>query len=220
MSQATPIVPPTPVVTMRLLGAGALAASLYIFFGVAQILFREGFDVRRHALSQLANGDWGFVQTANFLICGLLVLAGALGVRRATKPGANSLTIAILLALYGLGLIGAGIFPADPGRNFPPGAPEKTSISQAGLLHFVFGGLGFYAITAASFVFAWRAFRKGSPLFAIWSVAAGALFFASFVAIASGPPSETVMLCFYCGVALIWIWHCSAHLLLYGNRSA
>jgi len=54
-------------------------------------------------------------------------------------------------------LIGVGVFVADPGLGFPPGASlESTGMSRSGLLHFVFGGLGFYALIGASFVFARR----------------------------------------------------------------
>jgi hypothetical protein len=49
-------------------------------------------------------------------------------------------------------LLGAGIFYADPGRGFPVGTEATQGISRSGLLHFVFGGIGFYALIAACFV--------------------------------------------------------------------
>ena len=52
----------------------------------------------------------------------------------------------VLVAIYGLGLIGAGIFVADPALGFPPGTPaDAHAISGHGLLHFVTGGIGFLA---------------------------------------------------------------------------
>jgi hypothetical protein len=43
-----------------------------------QMLVRHGFDIRRHALSLLTNGDLGWIQILNFVLPGLLVIAGAL----------------------------------------------------------------------------------------------------------------------------------------------
>lgn len=163
--------------------------------------------MRLHALSLLANGAWGWVQTANFLLCGALVLAGALGVRRALGGERAGLWGPILLALYGVGLLGAGLFPADPGAGFPPGAPDPTSMSRAGLLHFVFGGIGFYALVGACMVFARRFAGQGRRGMAALSIATGVGFLVSFGAIASGSISPTTMLTFYAAVAWIWVWH-------------
>jgi hypothetical protein len=41
-----------------------------------QMLVRDGFDIRRHALSLLTNGDLGWIQILNFVLTGLLVIAG------------------------------------------------------------------------------------------------------------------------------------------------
>jgi hypothetical protein len=69
--------------TRSLLGAGMLAGPLYLIVGYAQALTRAGFDFRRHPLSILSNGELGWIQVANFLVSGALVIAGAVGVRRA-----------------------------------------------------------------------------------------------------------------------------------------
>ena len=52
-----------------------------------QMLVRDGFDIRRHALSLLTNGDLGWIQILNFVLPGLLVIAGAFGMRRALRWG-------------------------------------------------------------------------------------------------------------------------------------
>jgi hypothetical protein len=191
----------------QLLALGVAAGPVYLTVGLAQALARPGFDMRRHALSQLANGDLGWIQTANFLVSGALVLAGAIGVRRRLAGSAAGTWGAVLLALYGVGLLGAGVFIADPGRGFPPGAPDgATAISRSGLLHFVFGGIGFYALIGACFVFARRFARLGRRGWAFWSVASGVLFFIAFAAIASGSTSSAAMVSFYAAVTWIWIW--------------
>ena len=192
--------------TRALLSCGGAAGVVYVAVGIAQILTRDGFDMRRHALSLLSNGDLGWIQIANFLCSGLLVVAGAVGVRRALHPGRGGTWLPILFAIYGLGLIGAGIFVADPAAGFPPGTPTGTTMTRSGVLHFVFGGLGFYALIAACFVATYRFGKEGRQAWAIYSAVSGAFFFISFAAIASGTTSVAVLLTFYAAVAWIWIW--------------
>jgi len=192
----------------RLLACGAAAGPLYVTVGLAQVLTRDGFDVRRHALSLLSNGEFGWIQIANFLVTGLLVLAGAAGVRRALHPGRGGAWGPVLLAVYGVGLVGGGVFVADPGRGFPPGTPDlATGMSRSGLLHFVFGGIGFYALIAACFVFARRFAGQRRPVWTAYSVFTGVAFFIAFAAIASGSTSVVTMLAFYAAVVWVWIWH-------------
>lgn len=191
-----------------LLASGAAAGPLYIAVGLGQILLRDGFDMRRHALSLMSNGPLGWVQITNFLLCGVLVIAGAIGVRRVLHPGRAGTWGPILLIGYGVGLIGAGIFVADPALGFPPGtALTGTTMSRHGLLHFVFGAIGFYALIAACLVFARRFLGEGRRGWAGYSIVTGIGFFIAFAAIASGPASPVVMLTFYAAVAWIWIWH-------------
>jgi len=66
---------------------------------------------------------------------------------------------------FGVSMIVASIFPADPVDGFPPGTPlgPPTSISTTGLVHFIAGALGF-AFLAISCFFAARAMRNVSPL--------------------------------------------------------
>ena len=180
------------------------------------MLRREGFDIRRHALSVLSNGDFGWIQIANFLVSGALVMAGAVGVRRLLRGQRAGTWGPILLAIYGVGLIGAGIFRADPANGFPPGAPEPVAISRSGLLHFVCGGIGFYAVIAACVVFAWRFRAAGRQRWSVYSALTGAIFFIAFAAIASGSTSAVVMIAFYAAVGWLWVWHTA----LYGQELA
>jgi hypothetical protein len=194
--------------TRKLLVAGLIAGPFYVLVGVAQILSRDGFDVRRHALSLLSNGRFGWVQIGNFLVTGSLVLLGAAGMRRWLHPGKGGTWGPLLTGIYGVGLIGAGIFSADPGNGFPPGTPSVANgISTSGLLHFVFGGIGFYALIAACFVFARRFAAEQRRAWAVYSIFSGVFFFLAFAAIASGSKSSVTILTFYAAVAWIWGWH-------------
>src|SRR5438128_1850429 len=61
------------VTAMRtLLACGAVAGPLFVIVGFGQAFTRPGFDLTRHPLSVLSNGDLGWLQIANFLVSGLL----------------------------------------------------------------------------------------------------------------------------------------------------
>ncbi len=49
----------TAKLTRALLACGVVAGPLYILVGVIEMLIRPGFDLRRHSLSLLSNGDLG-----------------------------------------------------------------------------------------------------------------------------------------------------------------
>jgi hypothetical protein len=196
-----------PTTTRTLLALGAAAGPLYVIVGLAQILTREGFDWTRHALSLMSNGPWGWVQVANFLLSGLLVLAGAVGLKRGLAIGRGRAAGPLLIAIYGLGLIGAAFFSADPALGFPPGTPDgpPAVVTTHGLLHFVSGGIGFLGLIAACFVLAAR-FRGEGRSSWMFSLATGVLFFAGFAGVASGAQSRTLVVAFYLAVLLAWTW--------------
>ena len=195
-----------------LLTCGALAGPLYITLGVLQMLVRPGFDPTRHDLSLMSNGDLGWIQISNFVVTGLLVIAGALGMRHVLRGSRGGTWGPLLVGIYGLGLIGAGIFVADPALGFPPGTPaDAHEVSIHGLLHFVTGGLGFLALIAACFVFARRFRVLQQRGWAIYSVITGIVFFAAFFGIAAGSQLGGsvlvfVTLAFTAAVVSTWLW--------------
>ncbi len=182
-----------------LLRGGAIAGPLYIVVSLAQALTRQGFDVTKHAWSLLSNGDLGWIQITNFILTGTLVLLGAIGVARRSK-GAG-----ILIGIFGASMIGAGIFRADPAQGFPVGAPETTTISWHGMLHFMLGGIGFLCLIAACFVIGHRLGREGRRGLAWFSRAAGVIFLAGFAGIASGSHGPTTI-AFVAAVVIVFTW--------------
>ena len=74
---------PADRVTKSLLGYGIVAGPCYVVVSLAQALTRHGFDLGRHEWSLLANGDNGWIQVANLIVTGLMVIAFAIGLRRA-----------------------------------------------------------------------------------------------------------------------------------------
>ena len=87
MTTTTTCPPLAERITKSLLGYGVIAGPIYVVLVAAQAATRDGFDPTRHAASQLANGDLGWIQIATFLITGAMTIAAAVGVRRALGAG-------------------------------------------------------------------------------------------------------------------------------------
>jgi hypothetical membrane protein len=193
---------PATRVTKSLLGYGVIAGPVWVTVSLAQALTRDGFDLRRHEWSLLADGHLGWIQTANFILAGLMVLAAAAGLRRALGGW-----VPRLVAGYGLGLVGAGIFRADPARGFPVGTPDGPgTVSWHGMLHLVSAMIGFGCLIAACVVLARRRSVEGRRGWAAYSLGTGVVFLAGFAGVASGSASVAVNLAFTGAVLLAWAW--------------
>lgn len=178
---------------------GMIAGPLYVLVSIGEALLRPGFDPDRHAWSMLANGSWGWIHVVNLIVSGALLVAGATALRRTARGPA------IGIGLYGLGLIAAGLFRADPGQGFPPGTPDGPgTISWHGLLHFASGGVGFLGLVAAALLVA----RRYAPTrgFAVFSAVTGLVFFAAFAALAAGGGKAWTLWAFSAAVILASAW--------------
>ena len=80
----------TTDVTRTLLAAGVVAGPLFVSVAAVQVLTRDGFDLRRHPLSMLALGEYGWIQVINFIAAGVLSLIFAVGVARRLQAGPGS----------------------------------------------------------------------------------------------------------------------------------
>ena len=209
--------PPLHVrVTKSLLGYGVIAGPIYVVVAAAQALTRDGYDPTRHAVSQLANGGLGWIQIANFLITGAMTIAAAVGVRRALGPGRRSAWASTLLGAYGVGLVGAGVFRADPSDGFPPGTPPGMGeVTWHGLAHFAIAGLAFACLVGACFVVGGWFAGRGEAAWAWFSRATGAVFAVSFVALSSGNGGAATVLMFTAAVVLAWGWLTAVSVRLY-----
>jgi hypothetical protein len=194
--------------TQMLLRCGIVAGPLYTVVAYGQAFTREGFDITRHALSLLSNGSLGWLQIANFLITGVLVIACAVGLGRVLSHGVGRKWGPRLIGTFGAGMIAAGLFVADPALGFPPGTPDgpPTTMTTHGILHFAAGGVGFFALIIACFVFARRFSASGQAGWTIFSVATGTIFLATFMGISSGAATPAVIIAFSLGILLVWAW--------------
>lgn len=189
-----------------LLLAGTVAGPLFAVVAMAQAALRDGFDPAKHAVSQLSLGFGGWVQTVNFLVTGALMIACAVGLRRALRGGRAGRWAPILAAVQGAGFIAAAIFRADPGNGFPPGTPEDPdpAFSTAGMIHLACAGIAFIALIAACFVLASRFSALGERRWAIAGRTSGVLLALGFAAAntgASGGP-----LAMFVGAVIAWVW--------------
>ncbi|MEO3809390.1 DUF998 domain-containing protein [Sphaerisporangium sp. B11E5] len=170
----------TPATTRRLLTCGAIGGPFFIVAFLVEGATRDGYDPVRHPVSSLALGDFGWTQTANFLVTGTLMLAFAFGLRPALLPGRGARWAPLLVGMYAIGLIGAGVFVTDPVNGYPPGTPDKGAQTTVGLLHDLFSAPVFLALPIACFVLARRFTGTRQVGWAVYSLVTPVLFLATF----------------------------------------
>ncbi|HEX6682385.1 MAG TPA: DUF998 domain-containing protein [Candidatus Limnocylindrales bacterium] len=190
--------------TRRLLAGGVIAGPLFIVVVLVQELTREGFDPKRHALSQLSTGDLGWLQITTFIVCGLLFLACAAGMRRALGNGLAGRWGPRLFGAFGAALIWGGVFVTDPVDGFPPGTPlgVPDKISWHGALHIVGPLVAAASLVAACFVFARRFARSGRRGWQVASIAIAVIYLV--LGFAAFPLADFRLM--LAGGILIWGW--------------
>lgn len=144
--------------TEFLLGCGVIGPLLFIVVLLIEGATRSGYSAWRTDVSYLALSNQGWEQIANFLICGALCIAFAVGLRRIWRTGRGSVWGPVLIGLFGLGLLIAGVFVIDPGEGYPQGAPTSGSLQTwHGWVHGINGLLFFNVVLpAACFVLSRR----------------------------------------------------------------
>jgi hypothetical protein len=161
---------------------------------------RPHYSAWQDAVSSLSLGEGGWMQSTNFIVCGALVLGFAIGLRGVLRTGRGSTWGPILLGIFGLCLIGAGIFATDPGVSSTP--------TVHGTLHNLLSLVVFASLIAACFVLARRdAADPAVHGWAWYSVATGllvAVFFVltGVVELLGGPAGLIQRICIMVG----WSW--------------
>ena len=144
-----------PVAIPLLLAGGAIGPLLFLVVGLIEGATRPHYSVWQDAVSALELGEGGWMQRTNFIVCGALVFGFAIGLRRVLRTGRGSTWGPILFGIFGLCMIGAGIFVTDPGLGYPHEA-STTAITAHGILHTNISLVGFISLPAACFVLARR----------------------------------------------------------------
>ncbi len=129
-------------------------------------------------ISAYAVGPYGWLMVAAFLALGIGALAVALGLRRAITPSWWSLVGSLLVGLFGVGFVLAGIFPVGGCRDVECVARFESDtdvpITAAAMAHGVGSLLGILLLSAGMFVLA-RAFKRDPrwQSFRRWSLVLG-----------------------------------------------
>jgi hypothetical protein len=197
----------TTPATRVLLAGSVISAPLFAVVSLTQAFTREGFDLIRHPLSMLSTGDLGWLQMANFLISGVLTVAGAIGLRRVMRGTPGGTWAPRLILVNGVAMVAAAFFVMDPGDGFPVGtaAGQPTAMSWHGLMHMVAGSIGFTALIVACFVLGRHFSRTGRPGFAAASRLSGLIFALGNGWAMSGGYAGALTLCVGAITAMAWV---------------
>ena len=134
--------------TEALLLVGVGAAIVFIAVLLIEGALRPGYDPVYHTGSELELGQRGWIQRVNFFLMGSGVFAFAIGVDRTLGTAVG----ALLLAIFGFGMIVAGVFVPAAVRGYPPGAPTEASAKPTWQhqMHGIVGGpIAFFALLGA-----------------------------------------------------------------------
>lgn len=146
------------LLTRFLISGGVVGPLFFIVVFLIEGATRPGYSVWRNFVSDLALSNQGWEQIANFLVCGFLCIGFAVGLRRIWRTRRASVWGPLLVGLFGLGLVIAGVFVIDPGRGYPAGAPltgDPHTIHA--YIHGINGAILFnLVLPAACFVLARR----------------------------------------------------------------
>jgi hypothetical protein len=158
-----------------LVGAGWLVAPVFYGLALFQLVIRPDFDIRVLPISFLSLGELGWIQVGNFIITGGLALLCAFGLRAVLRGEKAGTWGPILVGLFGIGMIMAGLFRPDPIPGVSPGVDAGTNVAMtaSGALHMVGFFMAFPALIAACFVFTRRFMALGQRGWAIYSMATG-----------------------------------------------
>lgn len=145
-----------PLTTRFLIACGAIGPLLFILVFLVEGAIRPGYSAWHNFVSDLGESGQGWIQIANFLICGLLVFCFAIGLRQVLRTGKGAVWGPLLLGIFGLSLIVAGIFVTDPSLGYYPPGTSSSTHTLHGTIHGANAPVAFGSLALAIFVLAWR----------------------------------------------------------------
>ena len=121
--------PAPPLSQQKLLVACGFAAPIvFVVTFLIEGATRPGYDAWAEFVSVLSLGSDGWMQVANFIASGWLLLGFSVAVYQAVRIGAGPKPAPIVFSTMGLGLVAAGAFPTDA---------IDTALTLHGELHYV-----------------------------------------------------------------------------------
>ena len=132
--------------------AGMIGPALFVAIFTIEGWLRPGYQPLKMYVSELSLGPRGWIQIANFIVLGILLLAFARGVAAEFQTGKASRGGPILLIIIAVLFLVSG-----PSRMDPTGTP-LNQITVHGTIHGLAGGIVFLLMPISCFVFL-RRFR-------------------------------------------------------------
>lgn len=195
--------------TKLLLLGGMIGPLLFIVVFLIEGATRPGYSPRRYFVSELSLGKRGWIQIANFIVCGLLILAATAGIAQVWP---DAIWGDVLLGIFGLSVIAAGVFVTDPVLYFPPELSDKGPTLH-GKLHNAGFPVSFGSLFVAILLVSWQFFANGNLAWALYSLASALAFIACaalmIVTVAramQGNPEAPVGLWQRAAIVVGWIW--------------
>ncbi|HEU0000416.1 MAG TPA: DUF998 domain-containing protein [Ktedonobacteraceae bacterium] len=172
-----------PLTTRLLIACGVVGPLLFIVVFLIEGAIRPGYSAWHNFVSDLSQSNQGWVQIANFLICGVFILCFALGLRQVFRSGKGAVWGPVLLGIFGLLLLIAGIFVTDPSLGYYPAGTSSSFQTLHGTIHGTNAPLVFGSLAIAIFVLA-RRFASDPAWrgWAFYSLVTGIIFTVSFIA--------------------------------------
>ncbi|WP_147915513.1 DUF998 domain-containing protein [Ruania zhangjianzhongii] len=161
-----------------ILWVGAAGALLFPVIFLLDGWTRPGYRPAYHPVSALALGPRGWIQTANFLLCGAAIATAGI----ALVPALDSVLLALVIGGFGLSLMASGAFPMDPIRGYPPGTPDgdPREFSLRHTLHDWAGMFVFALAPLAALIAAWAVPGTGWRIYSGLTAAVGTVAFLAF----------------------------------------
>ena len=188
-----------PLSAHRFALAGIIGPPFFVAVFIVVGFIKPGYNPVARTVSEGSIGELGWIQIANFLVFGGALLIFALGLWQGFGDRWSGHVGSALIALAGVGVLGAGAFVADPGFR---------ATTFHGKLHVLVSLVTFLSLLIAGFVFAKRFWPD--RLFAFYSILSGLAIPAGFIAMAAlgkaggGPGwsglSQRVM------IVAVWTW--------------
>ncbi|MEV6772357.1 DUF998 domain-containing protein [Nocardia sp. NPDC051030] len=163
-----------------LLACGVLAPLLNMVVLLTLGAIRPGYNAWVVPDSNLELGPGGWMQSANYIVTGALLLAFALGMRLRLRTGRGSTWGPILLAIYGFTFLAIGPILPDPSLGYPAGASTDPTIH--GAIHILLGLVQFTSLIMACFVLARHEETPEKHGWYRYSAATGLLVASSYIA--------------------------------------
>ena len=160
----------------QLAWAGIIGPTLFVGIFMLEGWLRPSYEPLKMYVSELSLGLRGWIQIANFVVFGLLLLVFTRAVAAEFQSGKASRGGIILLTILAICFLISGPFVMDP-----PSTPQNQMTFQ-GTLHGIFGAIVFLLMPVSCFVFL-RRFREDPKwqFLQWWTLALGIIITAAVV---------------------------------------